>query len=378
MGEDGGNGFCFGGIEIPRSSISDKGVVCPLCKIFQKKVMSHIKKVHGENHDFTLEKEFRKYMSKLRQEKPRAPKKERGPIGFAESQREEQDKSRVAKKDCGRGQLSRAGRGSMRRNAPEHGIKERLSRRDYARKEREEKERQRATRQGRQRQHGEECTGTRHQGENAWTNLPLSFPPEHDIKGPTIPCYFCHTYKFRDEVVPLTAEQIAEIEKRERQTREENEEKNRRRCEEYLRERYEGQNQEDSEPDEHYETESDLEEEVNWDLVKPDNVVQWALHNRKVYEEIRERIDWTLDKGTRPEERETRRSLKMFREDLDYDWQLMRKYMLKGSEDMTLSDCEDEGHKEFVNEVAADFQAKLESAHTNFLLKRLCYSCHNP
>ena len=68
--------------------------------------MSHIKKVHGEDHDFALEKEFRKYMSKLRQEtqreakKEREAEKERVQTGFAESRRGEQNKSRLAKKDC--------------------------------------------------------------------------------------------------------------------------------------------------------------------------------------------------------------------------------------------------------------------------------------
>lgn len=363
--------------------------------------MSHIKKVHGEDHDFALEKEFRKYMSKLRQEtqreakKEREAEKERVQTGFAESRRGEQNKSRLAKKDCDPLKFAATRRGeSMKMQEMEEKTREnkKKNRNDEncARKEREErKERQRASQplqnpelkeetrrreQGRQRQRGEEGTGACHLGENAWTNLPLSFPPEHDIEGPTCLCYFCHAYNFRDEVVPLTAEQIAEIK---RQTREENEEKNRRLYEEYLRERYEGQNQEDSEPDELFETESDLEEEVNWDLVKPDSLVQWALRSGKVVEEIRERIDWTLDKGTRPEERETRRSLKNFRSILDRQWLRVEKVM-KWREGMTSSDCEDEEDKGFVKELVEDFQEELEDAKASPLLNRLCYSCHNP
>ena len=54
-GKDDEDGFSFRGVRIPRSNISDNGVVCPLCNIVQKRVMSHIKKAHGNK---AIEKSF--------------------------------------------------------------------------------------------------------------------------------------------------------------------------------------------------------------------------------------------------------------------------------------------------------------------------------
>ena len=146
--EDDGKGFSFRSIKIPRLSIKENGVVCPLCDTLQKRLMSHIKKVHREDHHNDFETEFRMYMNRLQQEKSREAKKKRDPTGFAQSRREEKAQSRVTKKECDPlGFAATRERELIKMKERQKKIREEEKKKnaeDYARKQREEKERQRA------------------------------------------------------------------------------------------------------------------------------------------------------------------------------------------------------------------------------------------
>ena len=263
-GKDDEDGFSFRGVRIPRSNISDNGVVCPLCNIVQKRVMSHIKKAHGDDHDDAMEAEFRKYMSKLRQEKSREAKKNRDPSGYAQSEREAREKTRMAKKECDPlGFAATRERELIKKQERQKKVREEEKKRDaesYARKKREEKEIERAC----QLLQNPELYAETRRKEQELRRQKEKEKGDQDIKrykkevklGPAFPCACCHTYKFRDQVVKLTDKQIAHIEKcayeaflkekaakqgagkqRNQLTKEEMEEANRRHHEEMARKR---------------------------------------------------------------------------------------------------------------------------------------------
>ena len=226
---------------------------------------------------------------------------------------------------------------------------------------------------------------------------------KENLLGPVFPCACCHTYKFREQVVELTTKQAAKIEKcakeaflkeqaakqrtgrqNNQMTREEMEEANRKNYEEFLRSKYttlykgKGTNPDDSDPGELSESDlSDLEEEVNWLSVRPGWLAKWALNMKQAFGQNREVIDWNLEKGTRPEERETRRSLKKFRKYLDRDWLLLQKEM-KDREGMTWLECREKEDKEYVKRMTDYYEESVRENQSHPIFQRLCYSCHNP
>ena len=142
-----------------------------------------------------------------------------------------------------------------------------------------------------------------------------------------------------------------------------------------MRNKNKGRNQEDSEPEEPSDSESDLEEEVDWPSVRPSSLAKWALAMKKYGEDIREMMDWTLEKGTRPEERETRRVIKKFRYYLNLDWLRLQKE-LKGRESVTWFDCEEMEDKRKVAEMTQYYTKIFTDFEDHPIFKRLCYFCH--
>ena len=399
-----GKDFSFRSIKIPRSSITDDGVICPFCNTIQKRLMSHIKKVHEEDHNEALETEFRMYMSNLRQEKSREAKKKRDPIGFAQSRREEQQKSRVTKKECDPlGFSATREKELIRMQERQKKAREEEKKRDaekFAEGRRKEQERHRACKMLKnpelyaEREKEQKAKQRQKEKEDPWANACKKFTKENQL-GPVFPCACCHTYKFREQVVELSPKQAAKIEKCayeafmkeqaakkgrsnkvNQMTREEMEEENRRGYEEFLRNKNKGRNQEDSEPEELTDSESDLEEEVNLSSVRPTSLAKWAMAMKKYGEDIREMMDWTLEKGTRPEERETRRAIKKFRNYLNLDWLRLQKE-LKGREGITWFDCEEMEDKRKVAEMTQYYTKIFTDFEDHPIFKRLCYFCHN-
>ena len=167
----------FGSIRIPGSDHTSDGVLCPFCKRFQKRLISHVKKVHNkEMEEVTKAEDFRRFETEIKK--------------HMESNRQRRYKH-----------------GQLNSNPEEYAESKRDNQHQYLKKRKEEdieklKKDQR------------KWTRNKRSNTSDWLEEAIKQFNNETMYGPIFPCVCCHTLNFRDQVVELTPKVMRNIRKK--------------------------------------------------------------------------------------------------------------------------------------------------------------------
>ena len=322
--------FTFTDITIPRSDITEEGVICPFCKKLQKRVISHVAKEHKGEMGSTSKvfgAKLKKYLHSVRHQ----------------SWKDRQDSSEFAEKAK---LVKRKSRQKLKKENP---------RRARINKRKE---------------------NINHR-KGQTSRLPF-------------PCARCN--KFKCDYLELTQQQKENLKEKaskkllEAQTRPDQLEE----IDDWIQASLDGEppstleldikkNKEEAETESEaeyggaWEEESDMEEDIDWPTVNPKWLLLWALRWRKEYERIQRKIKWNIEFGTREKDVKLKRKLRKSYQYVDWLWLSLQK-VLKDWENRTQDEVVDDEDKDYLNEM---FKSLLQ-VETWSILNRFCASCEKP
>ena len=322
--------FTFTDITIPRSDVTEGGVICPFCKKLQKRVISHVAKVHKSemgNTSKVFGKKLKKYLHSVRHQ----------------SWKDRQDSSEFAEK------AKIVKRKSRQKLKEENPRRVRINKRK----------------------------------ENVNQRKGKTFRPP-------FPCARCNKFKCDD--LELTQQQKEVMKEKaskallEVQTRPDQLEE----IDDWIQASLEGdppsaieldikKNKEEAETESEaeyggaWEDESDLEEDIDWPTVNPKWLLLWAWRWKKEQERIQRIIRWNIEYGTREKDVKLKRKLRKSYQYVDWLWLSLQK-VLEDWQKRPEDEVVDDEDKDFLNGM---FKSLLQ-VETWSILNRFCATCKKP